>query len=451
MRIDPVLAVLEPNVVNRFLPLPTFQERDGHFFVYRDETVMEQGCQVGLPSDTHTSTFGPWIISPFLNGIGRRAVQGAYPAPPTTGGTVTGIQLMDGFWNSGNNQKLTSTAGDAFTEGLLGSIACPLLADFWTFCDRADRPVGNGYIALGTNGWQISLTVQTSPQPNFRVLSSGRSAPPTGGAPICLSTGSPGWSTAIGGFTPGSGSNVPNTASGDNSFYWIMIDFLKRQSVLTSGFVDLYNPHRVPNGFADSRLGPFFTNPVTGALELPQNTLPVFTYEFSPPLSELPAGTSVLPQFRAAGNVDPGSGGTFNGPWYWTEWANSASTPANPNSPYPAAIHAQLKPDAINFPLDPLKAGDAHIRKYDDRPVPGGARNFWTYLYNRAVTSYVGDPNGLMSPSFLGQFGSSLEGFTPRNVRYVNWRLVASNNPDADPPVAPSIDTFTFSYRFERH
>jgi hypothetical protein len=368
-----------------------------------------------------------------------------------------GITLVDGLWQSGSNLLLTGSGNnnDTFTEGLLGSIACPLLADFWTFCDRADRPVGNGYIALGTNGWQISLTVQTSAQPNFRVLSSGRAAPPSGGAPICLSTGSAGWNSAIGGFPPGSGSNIPTTAAADNSFYWIMIDFLKRQSVLTTGFVDLYNPHRVPNGFADSRLGPFFTNPVTGAIELPQNTLPVFTYEFSPPLSELPAGTSVLPQFRAAGNVDAGSGASFPGPWYWTEWAGPGppGPPVNANSPYPTAIRAQLKPDAINFPLDPLKAGDAHIRKYDDRPVPGGglARNFWTYLYNRAVTSYVGDPNALMSPSFLTQFGSPTEGFTPRNVRYVNWRLVAANNPDADPPVAPSIDTFSFSYRFQRN
>jgi hypothetical protein len=55
-----------------------------------------------------------------------------------------------------------------------------------------------------------------------------------------------------------------------------------------------------------------------------------------------------------------------------------------------------------------------------------------------------------MSPSFLLKFGSSTEGFTPRDVRYVNWRFVTSNNTDADPPVAPSIDTFSFSYRFQR-
>ena len=28
-------------------------------------------------------------------------------------------------------------------------------------------PAGNGYIATGYNGWQVSLTVVTSPQPNF--------------------------------------------------------------------------------------------------------------------------------------------------------------------------------------------------------------------------------------------------------------------------------------------
>jgi hypothetical protein len=32
----------------------------------------------------------------------------------------------------------------------------------------------------------------------------------------------------------------------------------------------------------------------------------------------------------------------------------------------------------------------------------------------------------------------------------VNWRFVTSNNADADPPVAPTIETFALSYRFRR-
>ena len=73
MRIDSALTVLEPNGVNRFLPLPRFQKP---YFVYRDETVIEQGCVSGLGSDTRTSIYAPHIVSPWLNGMGRRAAQG---------------------------------------------------------------------------------------------------------------------------------------------------------------------------------------------------------------------------------------------------------------------------------------------------------------------------------------------------------------------------------------
>ena len=445
MRIDSALTVLEPNGVNRFLPLPRFQKP---YFVYRDETVIEQGCVSGLGSDTRTSIYAPHIVSPWLNGMGRRATQG-YLDPGVAlvnggNGTFQANQttIVSGFWNDCVNAKLATTgAPDSFTEGMVGSIACPLLADFWTFCDRSDLPAGNGYVALGTNGWQTSITVQSSPVPNFRVLSAGRAGTTSGLQPLCLTTGSNGWRSPSGGFVPNS---TTPTASGDNTLYWIMIDFLKRQSVLTNGFVDLYNPHRVPNTFSDSRLGPYFTDPNTGVVNLPQNVLPAFTYEFDPPLSDMPGGTSVVAQFRAASAVDAN-------PWYWTEWAGpQAPSAVSAVTLYPTQIRNALKPDANNFPLDPFKAGDAHIRKYDDRTVNGAAKNYWTYLYNRTVSTYVTDPNQLMNTQFLAPFGSATESFTPRGVRYVNWRFLMTNNTDANPPVAPAIDTFSFSYRFQR-
>ena len=444
MRIDSAQTVLEPNGVNRFLPLPRFQKP---YFVFRDETVIEQGCVSGLGSDTATSIYSPWLISPWLNGMGRRVTQG-YQSPgvyilPTGAGTFDASQptIISGFWNDCVNAKLrTAGTADSFTEGLVGSIACPLLADFWTFCDRADLPAGSGYIAQGTNGWQTSITVQSSPVPNFRVLSSGRAGTSSGQASLCLTTGAAGWNQAIGGYVP---NTTQPTAAGDNTLYWIMIDFLKRQSVLTSGFVDLFNPHRMPSISQDSRLGPYFTDPLSGVVALPQNILPAFTYEFEPSLSEMPSGTTVVAQFRAASIVDPT-------PWYWTEWASPQAPAISGVTLYPAQIRNSLKPDASNFPLDPYKAGDAHIRKYDDRLVNGVSKNFWTYLYNRTLTTYASDPNTLMDAQFLARFGAPAEGFSPRSVRYVNWRFLMSNNTEANPPVAPAIETFSFSYRFQR-
>jgi hypothetical protein len=225
------------------------------------------------------------------------------------------------------------------------------------------------------------------------------------------------------------------------------MDVLKRQSVITNGFVDLNNPHRVPEGFTDPRLGPFYL--ANGTSTRPATVIPTFAYEFDPPLSQLAGGTEVVPQFRAAGAVD-------DQPWYWQKWA-SVDTPLYPTTPPPPAVgfgnvRQQMKPTAVNFPLDPYKAADAHLRKWDTRPIPGAptSRNWWTYFYNRTVTKYVEDPNELMDPSFTIRYAGPNEAFTPRDVRYVNWRFVTSNNVEATPPVAPTIETFSLSYRFQR-
>ena len=433
MKIDPSTVVLENNQVNRFLPLPKFQKP---YFVYRDETVIEQGGNAGGGSDLSAAGgFPPYILSPFPMGQGRRWVD--------VGGNPGNVTFVNSFWNDAPNTSLTSGA-DNFTHGLVGNVALPLLADFWTYCDSSELPAGGGYVALGTNGWQVAVTVQSDPRPNFRVLSAGRAATSTGPA-VCRSPSDTQWNTPSGGLI--AGPPPSSTPPGDNTFYWIMMDVLKRQSVITNGFVDLNNPHRVPEGFADPRLGPFYL--ANGNSTMPTTVLPSFAYEFDPPLSQLPVGTSLVPQFRGASIVDPT-------PFYWNAWINVPTPifPA-PNPPTPgfdAPMRAQLKPTAANFALDPYKAGDAHMRKWDTRAIPGTAtaRNWWTYLYNRTVTRYVEDPNDLMSPAFTSQYAGPNEAFTPRDIRYVNWRFVTSNNVDAIPPIAPSIETFALSYRFQQ-
>ena len=173
--------------------------------------------------------------------------------------------------------------------------------------------------------------------------------------------------------------------------------------------------------------------------------VPLFAYEFDPPLQTLPSGTSVVPQFRGASAVD-------NSPWYWNAWVNNGS-PLFPTATYdPDIRQVQLRPGPDNFPLDPYKAGDAHMRKWDTRPIPGGgtARNWWTYLYNSAVTTYVEDPNQLIDATFLSQFAGPNAGFTARDVRYVNWRFIMQNNVEVSPSTAPALESFSLVYRFER-
>jgi hypothetical protein len=276
-------------------------------------------------------------------------------------------------------------------------------------------PDGNGFIAAGTNGWQISVSVQSSFLPTFRMYSGGFSG--SGALPAeCVDPSSRSWDKAAGGFTP-QGDETPNT--GDNSTYWIMADFLKRTTVATAGFVDIINPHRVrADGSVDTRLGPYY---------LPLDWRPVFSQDIQPPVDTLPGGTSINVEFRGASVTDPD-------PW-----------------------RARVKrffplPNSKNFPLDPFKAADAGIRKFDNRATEGTggtARNWWTYFYNRTVTSYTEDPNTLMSPAFTDQFAGPFEEFEPKDVRYFNWRFVMTNNVDANPPVSPSMDSFSLAYRFQ--
>ena len=450
LTINPSSAVAAATGGNRFLPLPEFREP---YFVWRDETVGEQGCDAGIGSDITTNpggvvlgTYAPYIVSPFAMGQSGRLVDG-----------TNGLQLVSSYWNDCTNYQMSNpNSRDVFTGGLVGTIALPLLADFQTYPDSTELPANNPFQASGNNGWQVSVTVGSDPRPRFRVFSGGRPlAAPQG--ELQMGPNDPGWTVASGGWAlvPGNPSApwtitpLPVSGSnhkGDNTFYWIMMDLLKRQSVVTAGFVDLNNPHRVPEGFADVRLGPFYID--GGVVIQPEDVLPEFGYSFDPPLTRMPAGTSVTAQFRGASAVD-------ESPWYWNRWINTTTRlwPA-PNQINPSITLQQrqdLKPTAANFALDPLKAGDAHIRKWDTRPVPGGSasRNWWTHLYNRTVTGYVEDPNDLMDQGFANSYSGPGDPFRPNDIRYVNWRFIMQNNVTTTTPIDPAIETFAMSYRFE--
>ncbi|MEZ5963309.1 MAG: hypothetical protein R3F56_05615 [Planctomycetota bacterium] len=431
--IDAAMAFTEPNNVNRYMPLPPLEKP---YFVWRDETVLAQGGRAGLSSDVNnsrrTSGFEPYIISPFLMGGGRYA---------TKTGTTPTLVFNPGRWINGENYNI-STANrnqvDRVTDGLVGAIALPLLGDFQMYPDDVNLPDGRGYVASGANGWQVSLAIQSSSVPNFRVYSGGSIYQ---GRPRYVNPGSTQWNRASGGLNPINGNS---TTAGDNTFYWAQWDFLKRQSVVTFGFVDVINPHRVdpdfggqnppaPYPFHDPRLGPYFDEFGASAV-LPLGVKPQFAPLFEPPLSEIPGGTEVIPQYRAASIVHP------------KPWVSAACTPLTYWS-----TRSQEPPDYINFPLDPLKAGDAQNRKYEDSTMesPPRQRNFWTYPYNLHVTDYVDDPNRLTNATFLSQYAGPFDSFQPNDVRYFNWRLVMKNNVDATPAVSPSIESFAMIYRLE--
>ncbi len=413
--VDPSLAVKEPNGINRFLPLPALERP---CFVWRDELAVAQGGSARYSSDIASSArvWEPYLVSPFLAGGGRfhtRHVDGV-------------VRANAGRWINAQSYSLrTLHAREAITDGLVGATALPLLADFQVFPDTADLPAGRGYIATGRTGWQIALTVEASSIPNFRVYSAGGRV---GEQRITVSPGSQPWSYAAGGFNPVNGQQTP---SGDNSFFWARVDFLKRQTVATSGFVDLLDPHRVDADLAghDPRLGPY--HPAGPTAVLPPGVTPTYVALFEPPLSTLPPGNEVIAQYRGAGIVDPQ-------PWIATAARFRFWEAAN-----------QVAPDQRNFPLDPFKAGDAGIRKFDDRVGAGNRpRNFWIHPYNVHVTDYVDDPDTLTDAGFLSRFVTDGETFAPHEVRYCNWRFVMRGTAEAAEPTG--LQSFALVYRLSR-
>jgi len=102
-----------------------------------------------------------------------------------------------------------------------------------------------------------------------------------------------------------------------------------------------------------------------------------------------------------------------------------------------------------NSPLDPMKAIDTHIRKFDDRPQAGTQpRNAWTRYYNEIVTDYTSDLNDLMDPSYTSRFAGPNETFLPEDVRYFNWRIVMQNALDRRSG-APVLESFVVIYRLQ--
>ena len=83
-------------------------------------------------------------------------------------------------------------------------------------------------------------------------------------------------------------------------------------------------------------------------------------------------------------------------------------------------------------------------------PFGSSSRDWWTYHYNRTITSYTEDPNDLVDSSFTNQFSGPHESFEGKDVRYFNWRFIMKNNVESDPPVSPRIESFAVSYRLNQ-
>lgn len=414
LEIHPKDAVSDPRGRNLFVPLPDFEDARqagmaDPYFVWRDERVMVQGGESGV-SATVFEPF-PYLLSPFMGGRGDGIVE------------VAGQRMQQsGRWHNGRARRLDTNQFDSLTGGMVGSIALPLLADFWVHADASvTRPKRRGAGWLG-NAWQSMTTVGSgsiAQQPTFRLFSGGSPAVLTKQDDLHLDPNQPAWSRAAGRRNQ-QGAWI---AGRSRAQPFVMMDFRRRLSVATAGFVELHNPHRVAVR-DDPRLGPFDT------LHFPIHA----AHDLRIAGGQLPAGTSVHTEFRTAGRLmTPGN-----------NWPISAVLIQ------PGGIRYDNPTTPDNFPLDPRKAGDAHIRHFDGREVSSSipSREYWSYQYNHNLTRYTEDPETALSAPWLQQFAGPHEQFGPSDLRYINWRFLMQGNLEASPPVSPALDSFALSYRF---
>jgi hypothetical protein len=404
----------------KYVPFPRFDRT----YTWRDSrlvTVDSTGAVLGLggalqptasaPNNDLTANIdSPWV----QDGVGTQAQQDSYNAYTAAGGVTW---VMDPADFVGGNARDHDP------------IALPLLVDFMIYSDNAV----NG-IAGGNNGFQVAMLGSPS---NFQA------APPNPGGyydRVGAGCGAnrPAWPhlrvQASGGIDLISGQNIlidvanqltaqqsvvkdaglgnPAAAlflapAGDGMMNWARADFVRKVSTMTFGFFDTLQPQRaqlvdgngvvVPeNGFPDLAA-------VNGALRIQD-----LVTQLDPPQARQPAGTSVLLEMRCAEDFD-NSGALYN-----------PSFGAQANDRF----------DQRGNLLNANYACEAY--RYSQSNVAGAPR-----VAADALTRYVTeDQINLIRDPATGLLG-----------RYMNLRLVMTNNVSVTPALSPSLRSMSIVYR----
>ncbi len=178
----------------------------------------------------------------------------------------------------------------------------------------------------------------------------------------------------------------------DDHVPWARIDLLRKVSIVTGGFVDLTRPNK--NKISGT---PSDGSPVWDANSYRPTHFEVVT---EPPLEDMPGGTNTL-----------------------VEWRGVEVLP-NDQVYDPAAANM---PDKRGNLLNPLYACDA----YRLAAIKGHS----IHIDAKGFTNYHKDPQDLVNPA---------TGFGPR---YVNWRIVFTNNTTSVPPLRPYLDSLGLAVR----
>ena len=311
-------------------------------------------------------------------------------------------------------------------------IALPLLVDFKVFPDGA----ANGIVA-GNNGFQVAMLGAPSagfpalpngyydqrgagcgagypPWPRVRVHASG-GEDIVSGASILIDPANQlsaqGSSVKDAGL--GNAARALFTAPpGDGMLNWARADFVRKVSTMTFGFFDTLQPQRslllnaAGNPVADSGIPNLAS--VTSNLRISD-----FVVQLDPPLARQPAGTTVVVEIRGVEDFD-------NADLYNPTFVATGQTPS----------------DAFDTRGNLLNANYAcEAYRYSTPNAVGAAPR----ISATGLTRYVTEDQ-------INLIRDSATNLLPR---YLNLRLVMTNNVDVTPALSPSLRSMNVVYRVQ--
>ncbi|GAB4157651.1 MAG: hypothetical protein Fur0037_25510 [Planctomycetota bacterium] len=355
-----------------------------------------------------------------------------YPAPDQFPGSVW---VMDIHSNGPPNVQ----NGDNFGGDFIGDrnrdhdpIALPLLVDFKVFPDDAR----NG-LALGNNAFQVAMIGDPSnfllgyaggyynqgssigcpardPWVLIRTHSTGGMDPVTQ-QPIYVDPANE--AIARGGFLKDAGLGDPQQGiflapPGDSHLHWAQADFVRKISSVTFGFFDSLQSNKQDigavagagwSGLGNGNGFPDFTS-------IPEIGIKDMAAQMDPPVNRQPAGTGVVLEFRGAK--------TFEN----------------------ATLYDQLVPN-----------GD-QVRRRGNLLNPNYACEAYRYSTPNSGSSYDQPriaATGLtpyVTEDRLSLLRDPVTGLLPR---YINLRLIMTNNTNVTPAVSPSLRSLTVVFRMD--
>ena len=327
-------------------------------------------------------------------------------------------------------------------------IALPLLVDFKVFADNAAL---NG-IATGGNGFQVAML---GPPSNFANPAGptpggyydatgagfgGRPAWPavrvhaSGGEDLVSSTivtidpanqlmaqGSNTKDAGMGGpqvpipYAQNTNRSLFVAPPGDGMLHWAHADFVRKVSTVTFGFFDTLQPQR--SDVFDPNLGT--VTPTAGFPNLndinPSLRIKDLVVQMDPPQARQPAGTSVVLELRGVESFDK---------------SDDLYAPLTTDEPF-------------DIPGPPLVPGRGNLLNVN---YACEAYRYSTANFNNAARVAASGLTRYVTEDQINQIRVPANGLLPR---FMNPRLVMTNNVEVSPALSPSLRSMSIVYRME--